>query len=40
MEVHKGVFADELQLSDYPVLGDWTIHAEVGEEVNLKNSNS
>lgn len=33
VEVRKGVFCDELQLSDLPVLGDWTIKAEVGEEV-------
>lgn len=33
MEVRKGVFSDELQLSDLPVLGDWTIRAEIDEEV-------
>lgn len=33
MDVRKGVFCDELQLSDLPVLGDWTIYAQVDEEV-------
>lgn len=31
--MNSGVFAAELPLSESPVLGDWTITAEVGEEV-------
>lgn len=29
----KGVFGGELQLSEQPLLGDWAIVAEIGDEV-------
>lgn len=32
-QLNTGVFTAELPLSESPVLGDWTITAEVGEEV-------
>lgn len=34
VDTYRGVFTDELQLSDLPVLGDWKIEAKVGLEVN------
>lgn len=32
-QLNTGIFSAELPLSEAPVLGDWTITAEVGEEV-------
>lgn len=33
MQLNAGVFESELPLSDAPVLGDWTITAELNDEV-------
>ncbi|XP_031620960.1 CD109 antigen-like [Contarinia nasturtii] len=35
-QLNTGIFSAELPLSESPVLGDWTITAEVGEEVKSK----
>lgn len=34
MQLNTGVFEAELPLSEAPVLGDWTITAELNDEVN------
>lgn len=36
-QLNTGVFSAELPLSESPVLGDWTITAEVGEEVKFSS---
>lgn len=38
VETTKGVFTSEIQLSEQPVLGDWTISAKIGNEVNAFNT--
>lgn len=35
--MNTGVFSAELPLSESPVLGDWTITAEVGDEVKFQS---
>lgn len=37
-ELKMGVFSAELSLSESPVLGDWTIIAEVDEEVKFQST--
>lgn len=36
VEAVKGVFSDEIQLSSYPVLGDWTISVKSGGKETTK----
>lgn len=36
-QLNTGVFSSELPLSSHPVLGDWTITATAGEEVNFSS---
>lgn len=34
-KLNTGVFSGELPISESPVLGDWSVTAEVGEEVRI-----
>lgn len=34
--VHRGVHSGEMQLSDYPVLGKWTLHVQILGEIRKK----
>lgn len=38
VETTKGVFTSEIQLSEQPVLGDWTLSAKIGNEVMCSNA--